>query len=570
MGKDMFQRRPIILCFYFLSLLILLEAWHRSNIIDVFKWLGDKPILFFFNLLLLYLFFLVLKLLTRRIRVALWVLSLSMLTFFTISRIKLNLKGEPFLPWDFSLGKEAAKIGEYFNLVSIGDVTFLFLLALFFILVPFAFSNQKLEAKMGGVMVLLSMLLIILFYVNSMNGQVHWHQSISYQVNGVQGGFIQAIKEMRINEPDGYSETTINELREQFSKVESSLGKKPNIIFIMNEAFWDPMRLTNVKFNEDPLPFFRELQQNYTSGNLLAPVFGGSTANTEFEVLTGSSMHLLPHGTLAYAHFIRGSQPSLASILSEEGYRAVAIHTYLDWFYQRDVVYEQFGFEQFFSLENFINPEYRRGFIADMEMSRRIMKEHQSSEEPLFIFAVTMQNHSPFDLNQYDEDRIKVTGPFSSTLEKKMSTYSTGVKDADDSLKLLVDYFEKIEDPTVIVFFGDHLPLLGDLYTESNYINDINPKHWSIEEYQKMYSVPFVVWDNFQQEKQSELYMNSSFLGAYVLDQYALQQPPFMKFLNEVRKNDRPIISANNGINEISDEFYKKYQLLQYQQLFGE
>ncbi|OIJ14237.1 hypothetical protein BKP37_09145 [Anaerobacillus alkalilacustris] len=379
------------------------------------------------------------------------------------------------------------------------------------------------------------------------------------------------MQKVTIEPPDGYYDVTFNELLTQLKEEEIETEIRPNFIFVMNESFWDPTRLPNLTFSEDPMPFFRSLQKNHTSGELIVPVLGGSTANTEFEVLTGNSIHMLPQGSLAYSQFVNHPHPSLASTLKNNGYETVAIHSYHDWFYRRNEVYTFFDFDRFESYRSFKNPEYRRDFISDLEVSKQIIIEHQNSEGPLFIFAVTMQNHGPYNMRHYPEDRIEVTD-MHEDITKVLNNYSTGVKDADDSLQLLVNYFRKIDDPTVIVFFGDHLPYLGaayEGYTITGYLNDANPRFWEKDDYEKMYSVPFVIWDNFSDEKNADLRMSSSFLGAFVLEKYSQPQTPIMRFLNKTATKGAVVFSSRRDVNEFSLEDAKRYHLLQYDQLFG-
>ncbi|RXJ00687.1 LTA synthase family protein [Anaerobacillus alkaliphilus] len=556
---------------YLLVMLLLFEGWHRSSMTEVFSWILREPFAFLFNFATIFTLYFLFKGTFGRTRIALWLVSILGLIFYTVSRQKLNMKGEPLYPWDFTLGNEAANIKEYFDIFSSRtEILLLVLLGMLCLFVPLIFSNHKEALKRRVLLVMFPIVFGLFLFMWEGSDTVHWHKSISYQKNGVLIGVISAAKEMKPKPPENYSTEVLHELHDRYKPVEMKTDVKPNLIFVMNEAFWDPTRLENLMFNEDPLPFFRQLYETETSGELLVPVLGGSTANTEFEVLTGNSMNFLPQGSLAYAQFIKKSHPSLASILQDQGYRTIAIHTYLDWFYQRDFVYQQFGFDQFISSKDFEDPKLRRGFIADNEMSQRIIAEHQQSDNPLFIFAVTMQNHSPFNLNHYDEDRITVNGPLSDPLKQKVNTYSTGVKDADDSLKMLVEYFNEVDEPTVIVYFGDHLPLLGEVYSDTQYIHDQNLTHWSKEEYVKMYTVPFVVWDNFHEAKEQGLYMNSSFLGAYTLERYGLPQTSLMKFLNDIIREDQPIFSVNNEASMISNPYRETYELFQYHQLFGE
>lgn len=527
-----------------------------------------------------------------RQRVSLWITSYIMLLIFTISRIKMSLKGEPLLPWDIFLGNEAANIREYFVLMSMSEVLIFSVIALGFLLVPFFFSNRKISIKERASVTILPLLLFLLLYFEKPVSllevgevdNVFWDQSITYQRNGLQVGFLSTLQLIRIDPPEGYSEQRMNQVVQQLESATPLSEKNPNMIIVMNEAFWDPTRLPNLKFSEDPLPFFRQLQKNSTSGELLVPVFGGSTANTEFEILTGNSIDFLPPGSTPYSQYVHEPHPSLASTFRNKGYQAVAIHGYHNWFYRRDHVYRQFGFDRFVSQNFFENPEYRRQLISDREMSRQIILEHKNSDKPLFVFAVTMQNHGPYNAKHYPEDRVTVEGNIPEDTKKVLNTYSTGLKEADESLQLLVDHFEKSGEPTVIVFFGDHLPYLGGgyrAYTETNYLDDANPDNWSKNDYQKMYTVPFVIWDNLSEQSkvqstakvgadgEENLYLNSSFLGAILLEKYGFPQTPLLRYQNLLIEKGRSITSSNEEINELGISDIEQYKLLQYDQLFG-
>lgn len=571
--------QEILLIVYVFIFLLILEAWHRSSITAVFTWGGAKSYVLFLNFLILLSLVYLIVFVTGRRRLSLWITSGFMLIFFTISRIKMNLKGEPLLPWDVFLGDEARNIGEYFVLMTWREFLIFALIVFVTITIPILFSRKIYEYKQRGLFFIVPLVVFsLLFFEKPISlleigevNNVFWDQSITYQRNGVQVGFVNTLQLINIEPPDGYTRQRINELSAEFV-ADRVAETRPNIIIIMNEAFWDPMRLPKIEFSQDPLPFFRSLQTNHSYGELLVPVFGGSTANTEFEILTGNSMQFLPQGSIPYSQYVHNPHPSIASRLRNDGYKAIAIHNYHNWFYRRDQVYKHFGFDHFISQSFFKDPEYRRDFISDKEMSRRIITEHQNSDDPLFIFAVTMQNHGPYNARHYQEDRVFVKG-ISEDLTRMLNTYSTGVKDADESLELLVNYFEKINEPTVIVFFGDHLPYLGAAYrayTETNYIGDANPDLWSKEEYEKMYSVPFVIWDNFSNEKHVDLRMSASFLTPLVLEKYTKPQTPLMIYLNEIFSRGSRVFTSRKDVSEIDADDVEQYMLLQYDQLFGE
>lgn len=570
--------RELLLLVYICFYLVLIEAWHRSSLTGTFTWLIENPYVFFLNFIIFSSIIYVVIFITGRQRLSVWMMTSVILLLFTISRIKMNLKGEPLLPWDVFLGNEAANIKEYFVLMSLLEVAILFGIVVITILIPFCFEKRRFQLKRrvfyGAIPFIVFFLLyfekpVSLLEIGDVNN-VFWDQSITYQRNGVHVGFVNTLQLIKITPPEGYSKQKINELVAQLEPEPLDDILNPNIIIIMNEAFWDPTRLSEVTFNEDPLPFFRSLKTKHTNGELIVPVFGGSTANTEFEILTGNSMHFLPQGSIPYSQYVHSPQPTIASILRNKGYKAIAIHNYHNWFYRRDQVYKHFGFDHFISQNFFENPEFRRSFISDLEMSRKIIDEYEKCSSPLFVFAVTMQNHGPYNARHYDEDRITVSGEINDDMEKILNTYSTGVKDADDALKLLVQYFEVNKEPTIIVFFGDHLPYLGAAYrgyTETNFISDANPKQWSKEEFEKMYSVPFLVWDNFSETKHQDLRMSSSFLVPFLLENYKVGQYPLMAYLNTI---DKTVFSNREDTNELSEVEMHRYHLLQYDQLFGE
>ncbi len=571
--------REVLFALYVCVCLLLLEAWHRSSLVLAFHWITERPYVFFLNFLILFSLVLLLLASTGRRRVSLWVVTIGMLLLFTVSRVKMKLKGEPLLPWDVFLGNEAANIREYFVLLNRSEIVVLLLLFIMLAASPLLFSKNKVTSNVRIIIAVAPIIVFSLLYfekpislleLGEVN-DVFWDQSITYQRNGVQVGFINTLQLLNIDPPPDYSKGTIQALMDDLKTSETN-QQKPNIIMVMNEAFWDPTRLPNLEFSEDPLPHFRHLQDRYISGELIVPVFGGSTANTEFEVLTGNSMQFLPQGSIPYSQYVLRPHPSIASILRNEGYRTIAIHNYHNWFYRRDQVYEFLGFDQFISQSFFENPEYRRDFISDREMAKQIIKEHQRAKDPLFVFAVTMQNHGPYNARHYQEDRITVSGDVGEDMLKVVSTYTTGVKDADDSLQMLVDYFDKTVEPTIVVFFGDHLPYLGaayKAYTATGFIEDANPETWDDEDYEKMYGVPFVVWDNFSGTKRKNVKLSSSFLVPFLLDTYQKPQTPLMRLINQVFVKDGKIITGREKMMEVSNED-STYALMQYDQLFGE
>ncbi len=350
----------------------------------------------------------------------------------------------------------------------------------------------------------------------------------------------------------------------------------------MNEAFWDPTLLTNVTYSEDPVPTVHKLQQDSTSGYLLSPQFGGGTSNVEFEVLTGNSMSALPSGSVPYQQYINKPLPSLASYFEDNGYKSLGIHSYEGWFWNRESVYKQLGFEGFMSKQYFQNPEYKGIFISDDEVSRNIIKEVDGMERPMFIYAVTMQNHGPYDTPRYDSNPIQATGNLTASAQSTLETYTHGAHDADQSLKMLIDHFKDSEEPTVIVFYGDHLPMLGlsyDVYKQAGFIHTDNEAEWTLEETKKMHSVPFVVWSNVSLPKQNIPTLSDSFLGSFMLNLMNMDKPASFAFNYELSQKipgllRNLVVDSDQGLYQKVPDAVKqdveKYKELQYDSMFGQ
>jgi len=280
-------------------------------------------------------------------------------------------------------------------------------------------------------------------------------------------------------------------------------------------------------------------------------------------------MHFLPNGAIAYAQYVRKPQDSLASLLAGQGYRTLAIHSYHAWFYRRNEVYRNLGFSRFISVEQFPDPQMKGDYIADSEIARVIIDEAEKSSEPLFVFAVTMQNHGPYLPQEEKTATIAVEGELAVKSKQTLSAYAEGLRDADASLRQLVGYFEKKKEPAVIVFFGDHLPLLGDdfqIYKETGFFKDDN----SYADYLQMHSMPVVIWSNYL-AKQEGFFFNTSYFGPYLLNLMEKRGSVYTDYLFTLMQS-LPLIPDKPHDKEVSiqQESLAAYTMLQYDLNMGE
>lgn len=579
-------------------LVIGMELIQRGTVQDTWTWLTANPMLFAVNALLTFFVFLFIYCLIGSLILSIGFSTLLLLLMSLVSFFKQKLIGEPFFPWDIFLKKESMNIIPMVTspeamirlAIVIGLVFGIFLLRIWL---------PRLSMK-PWVRMTLGLMCILALYsfgvrapwaekVMAQAGvsEMVWDQKQNYGNNGISLAFTMNVKNTIVPKPPGYSEISIASLAEGLndlvgtSKAAASNEQKPNVIFIMNEAFWDPALLPEVEFSEDPIPTVRRLQKESTSGYLLSPQFGGGTSNVEFEVLTGQSMSFLPAGSVPYQQYIGKSIPSMASYFKNQGYTSKAIHSYDGWFWNREQVYKHMGFDDFKSKEDFENPEYRGAFISDDEVSRSIIDEVEANDDPTFIYAVTMENHGPYNDRRYGETEIKVRGNLTDEARSSLETFAQGAHYADRSLQKLIDHFEQSDEPTVIVFYGDHLPMLGydyDVYAQSGFVHTGSSEQWSLEEQLRIHSVPFVMWSNRDLPKEYVPILSYSFLNAYVLDRLQMEKPAAWAYNFELSKKVPGllrglVVDSSQGLHmtvppSVANDV-EKYRELQYDEMFG-
>lgn len=597
---------PIAFFFCFPALmLIIIELINKRDIIQTVIWPFTAPIEFIVNYIIILCIFSVFTALLGRMNWSSPVSFIFLIILSLISFYKETMLGEPLFPWDIYMVKLVVNLLPYLY-KSLNILNILFVLIL--IGIVYAFNPYVKKTVISVKTRLLSGMLSILVLISITCNQyitftflpqigisnLDWIQMENYDKNGFCLAFTLNIKNILIKKPENYNKKNLIESIEPFSPAQpayavSSASKtdkavKPNVIIIMSESFWDPKLLKNISFSSDPLPTFRKLSSEFSSGNLLSPAFGGGTSNVEFELLTGNSMNFLPDGCNPYQQYIHKPLLSLASIFSSNGYDSMAIHSYHKWFFNRDNVYTLLGFNKFISAEDFVNPQSKGFYISDQEISNMIISEHKKAKKPLFIFAITMQNHGPYNIKRYKEPfNVKVSGKgLSEESLSILQDYTQGIYDADKSLKTVVNYFSKVKEPTVVMFFGDHLPLLGNdfsVYKECGYVN-ADKVQWTKEEYKKMYSTPLLLWTNYKHEKNDIKTLDAAYLGEYLLDFIKFSKPVYFEFLKELREklpgNIKYLkISSDNSLYDNSDipqnltSLEKTYWLFQYDLLFG-
>ena len=404
-----------------------------------------------------------------------------------------------------------------------------------------------------------------------------WDQKENYNSNGFAIAFALNVPMAKVNAPHGYSEKAIDAIAKP--TVASSLPEeKPDIIVVMSESFWDPTKLPGVTITPDPIPSVRATQ----AGHVFSPEFGGMTANVEFEALTGFSNAFLPAGSIPYQQYVRKQVPSMATFLRSEGYETRAIHPFGGWFWNRAPVYKAFGFDSFMSEENLPALKKRGPLASDEALTEEIIRQADATDHPFFFFAVSLQSHGPYEPNRYSDATHKVEADKTSQWARdSILTYAEGASDADRSLQRLMDWASKRERPTVIAFFGDHLPPLGPVYVETGFMKEpVAKRKAPINEMLAEHETPLVVWSNRTGPVRDLGAISPAFLPLHVLRTAGISHPYYTGFLadlhNRYRVVDRNVLLPRLGATEFDwsrqkelDPAIRDYRWLQYDMMFG-
>ncbi|MCH4890880.1 LTA synthase family protein [Acidaminobacter sp. JC074] len=464
------------------------------------------------------------------------VTSLVLLLGF-INRYKISLRGDHFYPWDVALGRESSNMMSYvkFYEVLISIFHSMLLVGIVFFLETQSLYTYKLLYVVFGVMIL------ILSYQNhKVNLGINQHKL--HFKKGIILAFILNLKEWK---NCSYLQLA-NE--EDLQTTKSIDNERPNIIVIMNESFWNPENLPNVKFSKPLTSSLDSLKIESMFGNMVSPEFGGGTSNIEYEILSGQSMYYLPTGMMAFNTCINKDVAALPRLLANNGYETIGVHSYKKWFWDREKAYKHLGFQSFITEEDFAG-EVKGDYISDIAFSRKIIDIYRQTRKPLFLYGVTMQNHGPYYYERYNTYDVDVKAPLNRKELGELRCYAQGVYDADRALGVLIDFFRKEKKETYVVFFGDHLPMLGrqfSVYKKCGYIKSKYMVDWNREEQYRMHSTPFVIWSNKTCNSADVGYLSPAKIGDYILDLTSTKKTDYYRMIHN-RYSKNPVISKRIG-----------------------
>ena len=315
-----------------------------------------------------------------------------------------------------------------------------------------------------------------------------------------------------------------------------------NLICIMNESLAELKTAGDFTTNTEYFPFMDSLEENTVRGSLCVPVFGSMTSNTEFEFLTGDSMALLPANSIAYQFNVKPGTYSMVSTLKDQGYYSVAMHPYPGENWNRVECYQNMGFDAFLDQEFYEGSQELRNYVsdeADYQKMIQVVEAKENPEDKLFIFNVTMQNHGGYE-GTYDnfEQEVWLTGEYEGKYPKT-DQYLSLMKRSDQAFQYLVEYFSRIDEPTMIVMFGDHQPSVEDEFYDD--IAGMPSSEITVQEHLMWYETPFIIWTNYSMPSEDMGRLGAVYLSSEVLWRANLEMTPYNRFLLAM-KEDLPVV----------------------------
>ena len=353
------------------------------------------------------------------------------------------------------------------------------------------------------------------------------------QRNGFLLNFTVALRYSSVEKPADYSHDKVLELMEQYPALEGDPDRQPtNLIVIMNESFADFTVFDDFEASEDPTPFLHSLEENTVKGWMYAPVTGGGTATVEFEYLTGFSSLFQPPHTVAYQLYVEEGMPSLAAVAGSQGYETTAFHPYKSSGWNRVLAYDYLDFDRQMYEEDVVDPYYIRHYVSDRSDYEMIFRTTREQEGDTFFFNVTMQNHSGYAQGWNNLERTIDLPDRLARTDSSARQYFALARESDDALRELIGYYSQQDEPTMIVFFGDHQPPLTNSFYEELYGKKLSER--TTEEVLRQYAVPFFIWTNYDIQEEQDVVISPNYLGVLTARLAGLPMTGFMNFLSQL------------------------------------
>ena len=570
------NRFAVLLQFLTSCLVYFAMEWmSRHSAEEAWQYMTGKPLVFLFNAMIIFATTTIVFLFRRRIFVRTLIYTFWLL-MGAINGVILGSRVTPFTGPDLKLISDASKIAKNYitPFVLIGAVVLV--AAVFAVLIilfrkaprrtekPRFWRNLILCAAAFAAVFAVGQIELNARLISNYFGNI----AFAYKDYGYPYCFLVTLFDTGISQPKGYSEKMLSRIEADVDRrleeaeektAESGAGQaaseaggfeaaeleQPNIVFLQLESFMDPELVEFLHLSEDPMPYYRQLMEKYSSGYLRVPVVGAGTVNTEFECITGMSLHYFGAGEYPYKTILQ-EQPceSIPYILQKNGYATHVVHNNEANFYTRRDVFANLGFETFTSEEYMPNTANvtETGWVKDAVLTEQIVQCLDATEKPDYIYTFSVQGHGDYPTDPVVEDPpIAVTGAEGREQNNNSwEYYCKQIYEMDQFVKELTDTLRHYPEPVVLVMYGDHLPTMG-LTTR-----DLSNRY--------LFQTEYIIWDNFGMKKQDDN-LSAYQIGAEVLNRLGIHDGVIVRY-HQARRNTR--------------NYQSDLEMIQYDMLYGD
>ena len=479
----------------------VIEAISRHSVVAAWDYMTGTPMVFLYNAFMIFVTFSIVYLFKRRIFVRMIIGAIWMILGIANGYILLK-RVTPFNAQDLKIaGDGIALINNYCNgfevvVIAVGAV------ALLIWLISMWRRGGQYAGKIHHIAALIGIIVCGVLYTFVTNIAIDkrvvstyfGNIAFAYEDYGLPYCFSASLFNTGISEPNGYTKKAMAKIDKDGELNQTATSRSsdelPNIIVVQLESYFDVANAEFFTTSEDACPNLHNLYQNYSNGYFKVPSVGAGTANTEFEVLTGMNLRYFGPGEYPYKTYSKKHPTeSAATALASLGYGTHALHDNTGNFYSRANVFNNMGFDTFTSKE-FMNvlQTTENGWAKDEILTHHIMEAMDTTKQEDFVFTVSVQGHGNYPETQVIENpKIKVEGIEDEALKNKWEYYVNQVYEMDQFVGDLIKAVEERNEPSVVVFYGDHLPTMG-LKAE-----DLKSRY--------LYNTNYVIWDNIGLQK---------------------------------------------------------------------
>lgn len=482
MKKGLVAGFPLVLFF-------LCELGHLQSISRLFSFITDNFAIMLFDLLIIGAMFAVLSLLVKRVFLAAAAEGLIFMTLSVVEYYKFTVSGTHFSLADLAMTTNVSDLTQFANLQFNLMLAVCIVLLVGYLFLLFK-ANVRIELHLkfrAPTAVAGALVLAVVIAVPSVFNPLCAvfgveNQQLSSDLDGgefdknnlIASLMVSANNQVasHVKRPDGYSRDAVQNLMKPAGETGS--GIRPNVIFIMSESFADFRNLESVQVPEGTYDAFDTAAAESFLGNAVVPTFGGHTVRTEFELMFGLPTRSLNDAPIPHKLLDRNvPHDTFAQMYKDMGYHTAYVHPFSSTFYDRDEFYGTYGFDTLLFAEQMPGAAQYRAYTDDAAVLDRVRRQMAETAGPDYIYVTTMQNHQPY----LEEGK------------RELEVYLEGVQHSSEALLELIQWLEIQEEPTVLVFVGDHYPSFtsGDTVYQA----------LSEAERARLFDQPYLVYANY-------------------------------------------------------------------------